>query len=174
MSSGEECLERVTRGADRSDRARRLAARHGRPGDADAAARAAGGLAGRADLRPRRHRVGGARRSSWAPSTFVEKPLQLDKTMLVVGNALRQRTLEAENRALRAQGRSAPDDGRRELRHAAAARAGGDGRADQRPRADLRRERHRQGAGRADDPRAEPPPARGRSSRSTAPRSRKS
>jgi two-component system nitrogen regulation response regulator NtrX len=33
---------------------------------------------------------------------FVEKPLSLDKTVLVVRNALRQRQLEAENRALRA------------------------------------------------------------------------
>jgi two-component system nitrogen regulation response regulator NtrX len=33
---------------------------------------------------------------------FVEKPLSLDKTVLVVGNAVRQRRLEAENRALRA------------------------------------------------------------------------
>ncbi|MGC4080559.1 MAG: sigma-54 dependent transcriptional regulator [Vicinamibacterales bacterium] len=34
---------------------------------------------------------------------FVEKPLSLDKTMLVVRNALRQRSLEDENRALRAR-----------------------------------------------------------------------
>src|SRR5438093_5860000 len=34
---------------------------------------------------------------------FVEKPLSLDKTVLVVNNALRQRRLEAENRALRAR-----------------------------------------------------------------------
>src|SRR5512138_2895018 len=34
---------------------------------------------------------------------FVEKPLSLDKTVLVVRNALRQRQLEAENRALRAK-----------------------------------------------------------------------
>jgi two-component system nitrogen regulation response regulator NtrX len=34
---------------------------------------------------------------------FVEKPLSLDKTVLVVRNALRQRGLEAENRALRAR-----------------------------------------------------------------------
>src|SRR5919206_4480021 len=34
---------------------------------------------------------------------FVEKPLSLDKTVLVVNNALRQRRLEAENRALRAK-----------------------------------------------------------------------
>jgi two-component system, NtrC family, nitrogen regulation response regulator NtrX len=33
---------------------------------------------------------------------FVEKPLSLDKTMTVVNNAVRQRQLEAENRALRA------------------------------------------------------------------------
>ena len=38
---------------------------------------------------------------------FVEKPLSLEKTVLVVRNALRQRRLEAENRALRAQRRSA-------------------------------------------------------------------
>lgn len=34
---------------------------------------------------------------------FVEKPLSLEKTVLVVRNALRQRELEAENRALRAR-----------------------------------------------------------------------
>ena len=34
---------------------------------------------------------------------FIEKPLSLDKTVLVVRNALRQHRLEAENRALRAR-----------------------------------------------------------------------
>src|SRR5512141_873651 len=34
---------------------------------------------------------------------FVEKPLSLEKTVLVVSNALRQRRLESENRALRAR-----------------------------------------------------------------------
>jgi two-component system, NtrC family, nitrogen regulation response regulator NtrX len=34
---------------------------------------------------------------------FVEKPLSLDKTLLTVKNSLRQRRLEAENRALREQ-----------------------------------------------------------------------
>jgi two-component system nitrogen regulation response regulator NtrX len=34
---------------------------------------------------------------------FVEKPLSLEKTVLVVRNAMRQRTLEVENRALRAK-----------------------------------------------------------------------
>jgi two-component system, NtrC family, nitrogen regulation response regulator NtrX len=33
---------------------------------------------------------------------FVEKPLSLEKTVLVIGNAVRQSKLEAENRALRA------------------------------------------------------------------------
>jgi two-component system nitrogen regulation response regulator NtrX len=33
---------------------------------------------------------------------FVEKPVSLEKTVLVIGNAVRQRRLEAENRALRA------------------------------------------------------------------------
>src|SRR5262245_40008603 len=34
---------------------------------------------------------------------FVEKPLSLEKTVLVVRNALRQRRLEVENQALRAK-----------------------------------------------------------------------
>ena len=34
---------------------------------------------------------------------FIEKPLSLEKTVLVVRNALRQRDLEAENRMLRAR-----------------------------------------------------------------------
>ena len=89
---------------------------------------------------------------------FIEKPLSLEKTVLVVA----QRAAAApprgrEPRAARARG-PPPDDGGRELRHAPAARAGGDGGAHQRPRADLRRERHRQGAGGAHRPRAEPPP----------------
>lgn len=39
---------------------------------------------------------------------FVEKPLSIDKTVLAVRNALRQRLLEAENRALRAQAGRTP------------------------------------------------------------------
>ncbi len=99
---------------------------------------------------------------------FIEKPLSLEKTVLAVRNALRQRRLEVENRALRARvdrryaivGESAA------MR--AAARADRHGGAHQRPRARVGRERHRQGAGRAADPRAQPPHAPGRSSRSTA------
>ena len=91
---------------------------------------------------------------------FVEKPLSLEKTVLVVRNALRQRDLEVENRALRARvdrqyvmvGESFA---MRQLRG-----AGRDGGAHQRPGADLRRERHRQGARRAHHPPVEPPPQR--------------
>ena len=43
---------------------------------------------------------------------FIEKPLSLEKTVLVVRNALRQRDLEAENRALRARVDRQRDDGR--------------------------------------------------------------
>ena len=85
---------------------------------------------------------------------FVEKPLSLEKTLLVVKNALKQRRLELENKALKEQieqrwtmiGRERPDPGL----------APGDrpGRAEQRPGADLRRERHGQGAG---GPRHPPP-----------------
>ena len=85
---------------------------------------------------------------------FIEKPLSLEKTVLVVRNALRQRDLEAENRVLRAKvdrqqqhtmvGES---PAMTQLREQVVA-----GRADQRPRADSRRERHRQGTGRAHDP----------------------
>ena len=96
---------------------------------------------------------------------FVEKPLSLEKTVLVVRNAMRQRHLEAENLALRAKVDAHYTDDRRELRDGEAARAGGDGGADQRPRADHGRERHRQGAGGAQHPLDEPPPRRHPSSR---------
>ena len=85
---------------------------------------------------------------------FVEKPLSLEKTVLVVRNALRQRQLEAENLALRAKVDAQHTMVGESYAHGQAARAGGDGRADQRPRAHLRRERHRQGAGGAQHPRA--------------------
>ena len=88
---------------------------------------------------------------------FVEKPLSLEKTVLVVRNALRQRILEAENRDLRARvdrrltmvGESVT---MAQLREQIAMAA-----PDQRPRARVRRERHRQGTGRAHGARAQPP-----------------
>ena len=151
----------------RSDRARRVAARDGRPRDAGAAARAAGRRAGGPDFRPRQHRIGGARdqdgRVRFRREAAVAREDRARRPQRAAPAAPRGR----EPGAARAR-RSHADDGRRELRDAAAARAGGDGGADQRPRADLRRERHRQGAGRADDSRAEPAPQRTRSSRSTA------
>ncbi len=105
---------------------------------------------------------------------FVEKPLSLEKTVLVVRNALRQRDLEeGEPRAARSR-RSTARDGGREPCDAASARAGGHGGADQWPRADLRRERHRQGARRAHDSSGQPSPECARSSKSTAPRFPKS
>ena len=73
---------------------------------------------------------------------FVEKPLSLEKTVLVVRNALRQRHLEAENLALRARVDAQHTMVGDSLGMAALARAGGDGGADQRPRAHLRRERN--------------------------------
>jgi two-component system, NtrC family, nitrogen regulation response regulator NtrX len=90
---------------------------------------------------------------------FVEKPLSLEKTVLVVRNALRQRDARGENRALRARV-DRQHDGRGEFCHAPVARAGGDGGAHQRARADLRRERHRQGTGGAHGAPVEPAPDR--------------
>ena len=88
---------------------------------------------------------------------FIEKPLSLEKTMLVVRNALRQRDLETENRALRARVDRQFTMVGRQPADAAPARAGGDGGADQRPGADPRRERHRQGTGGPHHSSAEPP-----------------
>ena len=153
----------------RSHRARRLAARHGRAGDAGAPARAPGGCAGRADLRPRQHRVGGARDQAGRVRLRREAAVAREDRARRPQRAAPAAARGREPRPARAR-RSAPDDGRRELRHAPAARAGRDGGADQRPRAHLRRERHRQGAGGADDSRARAAAGRRRSSRSTAPR----
>ncbi len=132
VSSGEACLERVTRG----------------PVDLivlDVWLPGMDGLATLARLRERQVDVqvvlisghgnieSAVRAIKMGAFDFVEKPLSLDKTVLVVRNALR------------AAGAGGPPavDGRRELRDAAAPRAGRDGGADQRPRAHLRRERHR-------------------------------
>ena len=75
---------------------------------------------------------------------FVEKPLSLDKTLLVVRNALRQRSLGGREPRASRPSRSSTHDDWRESRDAATARAGRHGCAEQRTRADLRRERHRQ------------------------------
>ena len=102
VSSGEACLDRVTRG----------------PVDLivlDVWLPGIDGLATLARLRERQvdaqvvlisghgNIESAVRAIKMGAFDFVEKPLSLDKTVLVVGNALRQRCLEAENRALRAK-----------------------------------------------------------------------
>jgi two-component system nitrogen regulation response regulator NtrX len=102
VSSGEACLERVTRG----------------PVDLivlDVWLPGMDGLATLARLRERQVDVqvvlisghgnieSAVRAIKMGAFDFVEKPLSLDKTVLVVRNALNQRRLEAENRALRAR-----------------------------------------------------------------------
>ena len=159
VESGEACLDRVSRAPYDVDRARHLAARDRRPGDAGAAAAAPRRCAGGDDLRARQHRVGGARDQDGRVRLRREAALAREDR---AGDRQRGAAAAArgrEPRAARAR-RSPAGDGRRELRDAAAARAGRDGGADQRPGADLRRERHRQGAGRAQRPRAEPAPRR--------------
>ena len=136
--------------------ARRLAARHRRPGDAGPRAHPRPRGAGGHDLRPRHHRDRGARPCAWAPTTSSRSRSPSRRPCWPCSNALRQRRLEAENRALKAQvehrwvmvGESAAMHAlRAEIAQAAPS---------QRPGADLRRERHRQGAGGAHHPPAEP------------------
>src|SRR5207237_2500705 len=101
VSSGEACLERVTRG----------------PVDLivlDVWLPGMDGLATLARLRERQvdsqvvlisghgNIESAVRAIKLGAFDFVEKPLSLEKTVLVVRNALRQRRLEDENRALRA------------------------------------------------------------------------
>ena len=90
---------------------------------------------------------------------FIEKPLSLEKTLLAAARALDHSRLERENRALRERlergqeivgGSALIEELRRQIAMAA---------PDQRPRADPRRERRGQGAGRPGDPRAAPPGA---------------
>src|SRR5579872_1924599 len=101
VSSGEECLERVTRG----------------PVDLivlDVWLPGMDGLATLARLRERQvdsqvvlisghgNIESAVRAIKMGAFDFVEKPLSLEKTVLVIANAVRQRRLEAENRELRA------------------------------------------------------------------------
>ena len=102
VASGEECLERVTRGGvdlilldvwlpglDGLGTFQRLRERHV---DAQVVL-----ISGHGNIES------AVRAIKMGAFDFVEKPLSLDKTVLVVANALRQRRLEAENRALRAR-----------------------------------------------------------------------
>ena len=147
------------------DPARHLAAGDRRPRHARAPARAPRRGPGHHDLRPREHRSRRCAATKLGAFDFIEKPLSLEKTVLAVRNALRQRRLEVENRALRARVDRRLRHRRRRAGDGAAAGTDRDGRAVQRPRADLGRERHRQGARRAPDPRARAIGTPGRSSR---------
>ena len=96
---------------------------------------------------------------------FIEKPLSLEKTVLVVANAVRQRRLEVENRELRATvDRRHAIVGEsyvlRQLLEQVAMAAPTNGRV-----LISRRERHRQGAGRAHHSHAQPARDGARSSR---------
>jgi two-component system nitrogen regulation response regulator NtrX len=102
VASGEACLERVTRGAvdlivldvwlPGMDGLDTLARLRERQVDAQIVL-----ISGHGNIES------AVRAIKLGAFDFVEKPLSLDKTVLVVRNALRQRRLEAENRALRAK-----------------------------------------------------------------------
>jgi two-component system, NtrC family, nitrogen regulation response regulator NtrX len=102
VATGEECLERVTRGGvdlilldvwlpglDGLATFQRLRERHV---DAQVVL-----ISGHGNIES------AVRAIKMGAFDFVEKPLSLEKTVLVVANALRQRRLEAENKALRAR-----------------------------------------------------------------------
>jgi two-component system nitrogen regulation response regulator NtrX len=102
VASGEECLERVTRGSvdlilldvwlPGMDGLVTFARLRERQVDAQVVL-----ISGHGNIES------AVRAIKMGAFDFVEKPLSLDKTVLVVANALRQRRLEAENRALRAR-----------------------------------------------------------------------
>jgi two-component system nitrogen regulation response regulator NtrX len=102
VPTGEECLERVTRGSidlivldvwlPGMDGLATLARLRERQVDAQIVL-----ISGHGNIES------AVRAIKMGAFDFVEKPLSLDKTVLVVRNALRQRRLEAENRALRAR-----------------------------------------------------------------------
>ena len=102
VSSGEECLDRLTRGPvdlivldvwlPGMDGLATLARLRERQVDASVVL-----ISGHGNIES------AVRAIKMGAFDFVEKPLSLDKTVLVVNNALRQRRLEAENRALRAK-----------------------------------------------------------------------
>jgi two-component system nitrogen regulation response regulator NtrX len=102
VESGEECLDRVTRKAydvilldvwlPGADGLSTLARLRERQVDAQVVM-----ISGHGNIES------AVRAIKLGAFDFIEKPLSLEKTVLVVRNALRQRRLEAENRALRAR-----------------------------------------------------------------------
>ena len=94
---------------------------------------------------------------------FLEKPLSIERVLLVVKNALEHRRLRLENEQLRESAGSASEHRRRQRADEGAAAATGADGGHQRPRADLRRKRHGQGTGGARAARHEPAGVRSRS-----------
>src|SRR5512142_192427 len=102
VSSGEACLDRVTRGPvdlivldvwlPGMDGLATLARLRERQVDAQVVL-----ISGHGNIES------AVRAIKMGAFDFVEKPLSLEKTVLVIRNALRQQRLEAENRALRAR-----------------------------------------------------------------------
>jgi len=102
VASGEECLERMTRGGidlimldvwlPGMDGLATFARLRERQVDAQVVI-----ISGHGNIE------NAVRAIKMGAFDFVEKPLSLDKTVLVVANALKQRRLEAENKALRAR-----------------------------------------------------------------------
>src|SRR5216117_1913341 len=102
VSSGEACLERMTRGAvdlivldvwlPGMDGLATLARLRERQVDAQVVL-----ISGHGNIES------AVRAIKMGAFDFVEKPLSLEKTVLVVRNAMRQRRLEVENQALRAR-----------------------------------------------------------------------
>ena len=127
VDSGEACIDRLRRVPYDLVLLDVLAARRRRTRDALPHPRAADRRPGGHDLGPRQTSSRRSAPSSSVAFDFIEKPLSLDKTMLV--RAQRAAPAAARGREPRAAGprRQAPPDGRGELCHAAAARAGGDG-----------------------------------------------
>ena len=80
---------------------------------------------------------------------FVEKPLSLEKTLLVVERALEHTRARAGEPAAPRAHRARSRDHRHQPRVVELRAADRHGGADERPRPDLRRERRGQGAGRA-------------------------
>ena len=81
---------------------------------------------------------------------FVEKPLTIEKVVVLVKNACQQRRLELEIQRLKQGDGELRIIGDKRSDEGPAATTGIDG-GDQRPGSDLRRKRHRQGTGRACD-----------------------
>ena len=80
---------------------------------------------------------------------FLEKPLDTDRLLVTVRNALRARRAGRARTSGCARSRRAATRWSARAPRCSGARAGRQGRAHRRPGADHRRERHRQGAGRA-------------------------